>query len=171
MKHVFFLTGSTSSPQVVLDTQKELRALEQFSQRFQKISNCSSNGERRISFNVVKWHLLTCPTFTSGECPRSAHGFNKILPDGMHPSGTSGQWLAAQVLAIVLGQISYLDERESSLEKALGNEMTVIGCLLSENAPDNNPFLKDLVQSEWICESDLAQLGNMPSGINETWRH
>lgn len=152
VKHVFVLTNSASWR---IPTRKAQRGLDMLGEFFAQLRDkpCSKN-EKRLSFNVVKWHLLTCPSFASGSCSIGSHGFEKILPDGVHPSGQSGQWLCAQVLSLVLGEINYLDNMVESLNDSL--EAGLSSCLLSKNAPDSNPPLRDLVETKWICEADLT---------------
>ena len=71
--------------------------------------SCAEGSPNSLVLAVFDWALLTCPTLqATGECPEAAHGFDSILPDGQHPSGDSGDWLAANFLNAVLADLSYM---------------------------------------------------------------
>lgn len=129
--------------------QKELRLLELLVRGLQ----CEKN-ERGIHFSVLKWHLLTCPTHEEAHCSHQAHGFYDILPDEVHPSGPSGSWLCAQALAAILAQTA-LDLPAQfgyplgDWDRALENPMST--CLLEHDRPDNDPSLKDILDTHWLC--------------------
>ena len=45
-----------------------------------------------LSIYIFQWHLLICPSYSNvSRCPNQVYGFNKILPDGVHPEGMSGE--------------------------------------------------------------------------------
>ena len=119
---------------------------------------CSEDSKDRLEFTIVDWGYLTCPTmYKTGKCPDSAHGFNPILPDGVHPSTwePSGKWLSDTVLMLVMNKIAMMlpskkrDHYFSSWNDAMENPISAQ--LLEITNVDDNPPLEDLVTSFSIC--------------------
>jgi len=150
VKMVFWLTRSTVKEEAIY-VNRELSALG----RYVNATRCSRDRPG-IEFVVLHWHRLTCPTYSadrpSEQCPEGAHGFYKILPDYLHPSGPPGAWLAAQCLSAVMAHAALsLPEMDgySSWDAAVRNPVS--SCLLWEHPPDGDPPLSELVDAYWVC--------------------
>eukprot|EP00191_Tetraselmis_sp_GSL018_P011226 CAMPEP_0177607950 /NCGR_PEP_ID=MMETSP0419_2-20121207/18198_1 /TAXON_ID=582737 /ORGANISM="Tetraselmis sp., Strain GSL018" /LENGTH=1055 /DNA_ID=CAMNT_0019102581 /DNA_START=33 /DNA_END=3197 /DNA_ORIENTATION=+ len=145
---VFWLT-----PSIIKETGPEAARELGILGRYINATGCRRD-KAGIEFVVVHWHRLTCPTFNetrpTGWCPETAHGFYKILPDYVHPSGPPGTWLAAQSLSAIMAYAALsLPEMDgySSWDAALRNPVS--SCLLGEQPPDGDPPLRDLVDGYW----------------------
>ena len=124
--------------------------------------SCEEGSPNSLVLAVFDWALLTCPTLqTTGECPREAHGFDDILPDGTHPSGDSGDWLVANFLNAVVADLSYMvlsrylkydglyETYASDWQSAKLNPYSQH--LGDQYAPDDGPPLEGLLHNYVIC--------------------
>jgi hypothetical protein len=120
-------------------------------------SNKESHGVRVV---LVDWARLICPNIseTGTVCKRSVHGFEDILPDGVHPVGESGEWLSKQILAIVLADMAMIDsDHTMSWDEAM--EIPVNHHLLQLAPADNQPPLHDLITAHTLCPyHNISQL-------------
>ena len=116
-----------------------------------------SNG---IQVVLVDWARLICPNIAriGTVCKRSVHGFRDILPDDVHPYGKSGEWLAKQVLNIVLADMVLLkSDQTSSWTEAMDNPVNKH--LKQLAPPDNKPPLSNLIMRHTLCpHSNLLRL-------------
>merc|ERR1712032_82038 len=151
VKSLFFLTSlpnldNDSSDNVFIerDVLAELSLLA-----------CSKDDPSALRFIVIDYANFVCPELEKGiQCQQKQHGFEKILPDGIHPFGDSGLWLTRELLALVVAAIAKYNAPKdittySTWDEAFENPISKQ--LLQLAPPDGNPFLKDIVSTYYVC--------------------
>jgi hypothetical protein len=122
-----------------------------------------------LRLTVVDWARLVCPELGRirsiskfrefSTCNEAVHGFEKILKDGVHPSGAPGTWLVRTLLAVVIEEITQQHLLPMKHHSARPMENPLSKHLLTLSPPDGDPDLKDLVSSHYLCpHSDLNKL-------------
>eukprot|EP00873_Tetraselmis_striata_P040466 jgi/Tetstr1/460730/TSEL_005916.t1 len=153
VKTVVMMTPSMSSKKDE-DTWRYVAADLGLYQAYFNATQCKA-GQQGITVVLLDWHRLTCPAYeqlaaSSRKCPVGAHGFHNIMPDGQHPSGPSGDWLGAQVLAAILAQTAMDSLGHSTWEAALRNPVS--SCMLKQHPPASGDVpLRDLLHVHRVC--------------------
>ena len=154
---IVFLTMSASDENIGTDNPPPAAAIIELNKLMKTIEvmSCSATDPDSIALVVFDWALLTCPTLrTTGKCPDAAHGFDNILPDGLHPLDKAGEWLVSNFLQAMLADVSKMLDGKlsgdfSTWASAKLNPYTQH--LAAENPPDDNPPLEDLIHNYIIC--------------------
>jgi hypothetical protein len=122
---------------------------------------CQNSADRKtmdrmmpIRVSVIDWAKLICPNIenTDSICNRNVHGFQNILPDGLHPYGESGDWLALQSLAVLMMDYTMsMNESNSMMSWEEAMEIPIIQYLFEKAPPDDNPPLNELITVHYLC--------------------
>jgi hypothetical protein len=159
VKQVYFLTSGVIENEKIERVSRQLTKIHRFVEAWKCKHHDDTGG---ISFTILPFHLLTCPDFELKRCQHDVHNFSSILPDGVHPSGKSGEWLCAQVLAALMNEwarIQFWNDRSFDQDDhvvwrhAVSNPISA--CLLEKYQPGRHHALETLIQRHLICPNGV----------------
>lgn len=150
VKNVIFMSISGTDFKASRDHRMEAAYLRELNNvlRAVEVMGCSEQDSGSILFTVFDWTRLVCPDLLeSGFCSQSAHGFEKTLKDGVHPTGEAGRWLSEQALSAILAHIATL------VPKGEGFASTT-----TDASPRQHPWLDQFVLSHGEDDTSAASL-------------
>jgi len=151
---IYYLTMSPGFSNDASRYDKYMRELNPVRLMADTLACEGGDGNRRgIPVVVIDWAKLACPVIAQKngpDCNQKVHGFDKILPDWLHPQGPSGAWLTGQILAFVMADMAVLkSDGISNHNQAMG--IPVTKNLLQLAPPDGSPPMQDLISHFMIC--------------------